>query len=60
MRASPQDRRAASYPFSFAQFIAGGLLESIMKAVVYRGPHQVAVENVPDPKIERPTDAIVV
>lgn len=30
-----------------------------MKAVVYRGPHQVAVENVPDPKIERPTDAIV-
>ena len=30
-----------------------------MKAVVYRGPNQVAVENVPDPKIERPTDAIV-
>jgi threonine dehydrogenase-like Zn-dependent dehydrogenase len=29
-----------------------------MKAVVYRGPHQVAVEDVPDPKIERPTDAI--
>ena len=30
-----------------------------MKAVVYRGPRQVAVEDVPDPKIERPTDAIV-
>jgi len=30
-----------------------------MKAVVYRGPNQVAVEDVPDPKIERPTDAIV-
>jgi glutathione-independent formaldehyde dehydrogenase len=30
-----------------------------MKAVVYRGPRQVAVENVPDAKIERPTDAIV-
>nr|WP_318530285.1 hypothetical protein [Acidovorax sp. 5MLIR] len=30
-----------------------------MKAVVYRGPNQIAVENVPDPKIERPTDAIV-
>src|SRR5579875_1221859 len=30
-----------------------------MKAVVYRGPRQVAIEDVPDPKIERPTDAIV-
>ncbi|MDB5748747.1 MAG: aldehyde dehydrogenase [Massilia sp.] len=30
-----------------------------MKAVVYRGPRNVAVEDVPDPKIERPTDAIV-
>lgn len=30
-----------------------------MKAVVYRGPNQVAVEDVPDPRIERPTDAIV-
>ena len=30
-----------------------------MKAVVYRGPNQVAVEDVPDPKIERPTDAII-
>ena len=30
-----------------------------MKAVVYRGPNQVAVEDVPDPKIERQTDAIV-
>nr|WP_235366228.1 hypothetical protein [Caballeronia sp. GACF5] len=29
-----------------------------MKAVVYRGPREVTVENVPDPKIERPTDAI--
>lgn len=31
-----------------------------MKAVVYRRCNQVAVENIPDPKIERPTDAIVV
>jgi len=30
-----------------------------MKAVVYRGPREVSVENVPDPKIERPTDVIV-
>jgi len=31
----------------------------MMKAVVYRGPREVSVENVPDPKIERPTDVIV-
>lgn len=30
-----------------------------MKAVVYRGRRQVAIDNVLDPKIERPTDAIV-
>jgi glutathione-independent formaldehyde dehydrogenase len=30
-----------------------------MKAVVYSGPRDVSVKNVPDPKIERPTDAIV-
>ncbi|MDB5753657.1 MAG: aldehyde dehydrogenase [Massilia sp.] len=30
-----------------------------MKAVVYRGPRKVAVEDVPDPKIERPTDVVV-
>jgi len=30
-----------------------------MKAVVYNGPRSVAVANVPDPKIEKPTDAIV-
>lgn len=30
-----------------------------MKAVVYKGPFKVAVENVADPKIEHPNDAIV-
>jgi glutathione-independent formaldehyde dehydrogenase len=30
-----------------------------MKAVVYRGPFDVAVENVSDPKIEEPLDAII-
>ena len=30
-----------------------------MKAVVYRGPFSVAVEEVPDPRIETPLDAIV-
>lgn len=30
-----------------------------MKAVVYKGPDKVAVENVEDPRIETPTDAIV-
>ena len=30
-----------------------------MKAVVYKKPFEVAVENVPDPKILHPNDAIV-
>ncbi len=30
-----------------------------MRAVVYKGPYKVAVEQVPDPKIEHPNDAII-
>lgn len=30
-----------------------------MQAVVYKGKNKVAVENVPDPKIEAPGDAII-
>src|SRR6201989_2935775 len=30
-----------------------------MKAVVYDGPRQVSVKNVPDAKIEQPTDVLV-
>jgi glutathione-independent formaldehyde dehydrogenase len=30
-----------------------------MKAVVYRGPFDVAVEEVPDPRIEQPLDAVI-
>lgn len=30
-----------------------------MKAVVYRGPFDVATQDVPDPRIEKPLDAIV-
>ena len=30
-----------------------------MKAVVYKGPFKVAVENVPDPEIQHPNDVIV-
>ena len=30
-----------------------------MKAVVYEGPRQVAVKDVPDARIERPTDVLV-
>lgn len=30
-----------------------------MKAIVYNGPRDVCVVNVPDPRIERPTDAVV-
>src|SRR5205809_5865989 len=33
--------------------------EDLMKALVYHGPGQRAWEDVPDPKIEEPTDAIV-
>ncbi|MGW6128862.1 glutathione-independent formaldehyde dehydrogenase [Cellulomonas sp. NPDC055163] len=30
-----------------------------MRAVVYRGPRQVEVTEVPDPRIEQPTDAVL-
>ncbi len=30
-----------------------------MRAIVYNGPREVSVSKVPDPKIHRPTDAIV-
>jgi glutathione-independent formaldehyde dehydrogenase len=30
-----------------------------MRAVVYKGPFEVAVENVPDPSIEHPNDVVV-
>ena len=30
-----------------------------MKAVVYKGPFEVAVENVADPRIEGPLDAVI-
>ncbi|PWG73824.1 aldehyde dehydrogenase, partial [Enterococcus hirae] len=30
-----------------------------MKAVVYEAPHQIDIEQVEDPRIEQPTDAIV-
>ena len=30
-----------------------------MRAVVYRKPFEVAVEEVPDPRIEQPNDVIV-
>ncbi|SHG30028.1 glutathione-independent formaldehyde dehydrogenase [Geodermatophilus nigrescens] len=30
-----------------------------MKAVVYRGPRSVAVEEVPDPRVQAPTDALI-
>jgi glutathione-independent formaldehyde dehydrogenase len=30
-----------------------------MRAVVYQGPFEVSVDNVDDPRIEHPNDAIV-
>jgi glutathione-independent formaldehyde dehydrogenase len=34
-------------------------LEEIMKAAVYEGPKDVNIEDVPDPRIEQPTDVLV-
>lgn len=30
-----------------------------MHAIVYNGPREVSIKNVPDPRLERPTDALV-
>jgi glutathione-independent formaldehyde dehydrogenase len=30
-----------------------------MRAVVYSGPRDVSVKNIPDPRIERPTDVLI-
>lgn len=30
-----------------------------MKALVYKGPREVSVEDVPAPKMEQPTDVLV-
>jgi len=30
-----------------------------MKAVVYEGPRKIKVQEVPDARLERPTDALV-
>jgi glutathione-independent formaldehyde dehydrogenase len=30
-----------------------------MKALVYHGPKKVSVDNVPDAKIEKPTDVVI-
>ena len=30
-----------------------------MKAVVYKGPHDVAIEEVPEPEIEHPNDVVI-
>jgi glutathione-independent formaldehyde dehydrogenase len=35
------------------------LQERLMKALVYKGPYEVAVEDVEDPTIQAPTDALV-
>jgi glutathione-independent formaldehyde dehydrogenase len=33
--------------------------EFLMKALVYNGPRNVEIRDVPDPRLERPTDALV-
>jgi glutathione-independent formaldehyde dehydrogenase len=37
----------------------GGPMEDSVKAVVYEGPRKVSVKDVPDARIERPTDVLV-
>jgi glutathione-independent formaldehyde dehydrogenase len=34
-------------------------MEDSVKAVVYEGPRKVSVKDVPDARIERPTDVLV-
>jgi hypothetical protein len=34
-----------------------GRWEIVMKALVYKGPRQVSIENVVDPRLEQPTEA---
>src|ERR1700709_70103 len=34
-------------------------MEFPMKALVYNGPRDVSIKNVPDARLERPTDALV-
>jgi hypothetical protein len=40
-------------------FLSGRKKEKIMKAVIYNGPYDVKVKDVPDAKIVRPTDVLV-
>ena len=47
--------RAARIPAAAPVF----RLEEAMKAVVYEGPRQVRIKDVPDPIIAEPTDVIV-
>src|SRR6185437_9957711 len=42
-----------------AHRITSGRIEGAMKAVCWMGTHDIAVENVPDPTILNPRDAIV-
>lgn len=36
-----------------------GMAKDTMKAVIFKGPHKVAIEDRPIPKIKDPTDIIV-
>ena len=39
--------------------IQAGMAKDTMKAVIFKGPHKVAIEDRPIPKIKDPTDIIV-
>src|ERR1700727_1016591 len=53
-------RRPSGYPAT-ARYDPSSALpkEVLVKAVVYHGPRNVSVDEVPDAKIEKPTDALV-
>ena len=40
-------------------FDKGTMAEKTMKAVVFKGPYKVALEDRPIPKIQDPTDIVV-
>src|SRR5918992_2665433 len=50
-------RPRRSKALSTTQWLKWG--DSCMRAVVYRKPYEVTVEEVPDPRIEQPNDVIV-
>src|SRR3954466_7900615 len=58
MEAKKLRRRTGTFPHR-GRSVPAGEKENGMKAVVYHGRYSVRVDDVPDPRIEEPRDAIV-